>query len=110
MKTVLFLDDERNPEDVYWIKYPDIVNYRIVRSYKEAAKFIEDNGLPEYISFDNDLGTKLEGYDFAKYLVEYCLDNKKEYPISFIHTQNNVARDRIVSLINNFNENVNPIS
>lgn len=31
----LFLDDERVPQDVTWIKYPENVEWVVVRSYDE---------------------------------------------------------------------------
>jgi hypothetical protein len=67
MKTLLFLDDERNIQNVFWVDYPkDISNYVIVRNYDQFVQFIEEKGIPDYISFDNDLGEPKEGYDCVK--------------------------------------------
>ena len=33
----LFLDDERNPEDVTWIKYPDNIEWIVVRDSAELS-------------------------------------------------------------------------
>lgn len=100
----LFIDDERNPKDVFWIEYPaDIKNWEIVRSYNEALNFIKKNGLPSFISFDNDLGeNSKEGYYIALFITDYCLDNNLTFPDCAVHSQNNIARDRIISLVNAF--------
>jgi hypothetical protein len=53
-----------------------------VRSYNEFVAWIETNGLPDFISFDHDLGLpkkqteELNGMSCAKWLVNYCLDNE----------------------------------
>jgi hypothetical protein len=43
----LYLDDIRTPKTKGW---------DIVRSYDEFVKWIEENGLPDKLSFDHDLG------------------------------------------------------
>lgn len=93
----LFLDDERFPID-------DSI---IVRSVEEAIDFVQKNGCPSYISFDNDLGLELEGIDFAQWLVEQDLDNPGFIPNDFsfyVHSQNPIARDRINSLLTSYLE------
>ena len=50
----LFLDDARKPSDVKWIELP-LVNWTIVRNYKEFVETIIKNGIPTTISFDHDL-------------------------------------------------------
>lgn len=47
-----------------------------VRSYAEFVTYIFQNGLPDFISFDHDLGMEESGFDCAKWLVNYCLDNE----------------------------------
>ncbi len=55
----LFLDDERFPPN-------DGKDWVIVRSVQEAVDYVEVNGLPSFISFDNDLGQgNEEGRHFA---------------------------------------------
>lgn len=57
----LFLDDIREPEDVY--DYMSLLMYKssedtkwdIVRNYNEFVDYITKNGLPTFISFDHDL-------------------------------------------------------
>lgn len=92
-KTCLFLDDIRQTP-------PD---YERVCSYQEFTRFILENGLPDVISFDHDLGEGKSGFDCAKFLVDYCLDQNITF-ISFqVHSQNPVGRQNIESLLSNFN-------
>lgn len=51
----LFLDDERVPGDVTWISLHD-GPYDIVRSYDAFVAYVEEHGVADVISFDNDLG------------------------------------------------------
>jgi len=73
-----------------------------VRSYAEFVTYIETNSLPDFISFDHDLGLQENGFDCAKWLVNYCLDNNKKLPDFTIHSQNPVGKKNIESLLNNF--------
>ena len=86
----LYLDDERTPKtNRDWI---------IVRSYSQFIYIIKKLGCPKYASFDNDLGTKKEGYDCAKWLVENNI-LIKEFNV---HSANLVAAENIKSLLNNW--------
>lgn len=101
----LFLDDLRSVPMVY----PDQADedFVIVRTYCDFVKCISENGLPEYISFDNDLGEDDEknllpdGYACAKWLVfDSNLDLRN---IKFkVHSANPVAKVQIESLLNNY--------
>jgi hypothetical protein len=96
------LDDERMPQDVTLIDYPSNIkvdDWSVVRSYKEAIEWINLNGLPDFISFDNDLGEQKEGKDVVKYVIEYCIDNNKDFPSCAVHSKNPIASDFIVGLI-----------
>lgn len=117
----LFLDDNRTPINVfYYTKNPMYIkeSWVIVRNYDEFISYIQENGLPEKISFDHDLGDEhyknqnninydnfLEksGYDCAKWLINYCIDNKKNLPsIILIHSMNIVGTKNIESLFNSY--------
>lgn len=101
----LFLDDIRTIEMVY--DKSMIEEFDIVRSYKEFIDYIKLYGLPEFISFDNDLGQDEngeiapDGYAAAKWLVyESGLDLTK---LKFkVHSANPVAADQIRGLLNNY--------
>ena len=101
----LFLDDIRTIQMIYPEKME--TDFTIVRDFKSFVKTILENGLPEYISFDNDLGLlpngelAPDGYACAKWLVnESGLDlrNLKFY----VHSANPVAKVQIESLLNNY--------
>ena len=90
----MFLDDERDPVDGDWI---------IVRSYEAAIEEVSKRGLPLYISFDHDLGANAAGeplrtgYDFAKWLGEFILDNRPDMTgfTWYVHSQNPVGAKNI---------------
>lgn len=76
-------------------------------NYKEFVQIITEKHIttgymPVEISFDNDLGEKLEGYDCAKWLVEYCTVNGLTLPNYTVHSANPVARENIIFYLENF--------
>lgn len=113
---MLFLDDERMPIKVTWpvvefnggmVELPTTC-WTVVRNYDEFVKHIQENGVPDWVTFDHDLATEKTGYHCARYLIEYCIDNKFPLPERiFFHTMNPIGRDKMHSLFisakNNFN-------
>jgi hypothetical protein len=105
MSYKLFLDDLRTVEMVY--KQLSETDFVVVRTFRDFVAYIQQNGLPDFISFDNDLGEDADGnlledgYAAAKWLVyqsglDLCnLDFK-------VHSANPVARVQIESLLNNY--------
>ena len=67
----LFLDDERNPEDVTWIDYPESIDWKVVRSYDEFFYEFHRSAF-QAISLDHDIqdynhrGVELTGYTSRK--------------------------------------------
>jgi len=121
MKYDLFLDDIRVPNEVFAYTNADIYlldNWVIVRKYNEFVECIKKNGIPETISFDHDLAdihynyqnvidydgyTEKTGYDCAKWLIYYCLDNDLDLPTTIlIHSMNIVGVENIKSLFNTY--------
>lgn len=105
----LFLDDERNPSDIFWngILYNQL-NWDIVRNYKEFKDYVIENGIPDILSFDNDLAEEKEGYDCAKWLCEtYCVDNKTNIKEFLVHSKNNVMNAKITIYLTWFKTNFN---
>jgi len=112
MKKYLFLDDERMPGDVTWVRIPN-VRWNIVRSYDEAVLWVLENGFPNAISFDHDLGINhyageyndgKTGYNFAKWLVEFDMDTQS-MPDDFsftVHSMNPTGAENIRKLLNNY--------
>ncbi|MGI0107471.1 cyclic-phosphate processing receiver domain-containing protein [Salinimicrobium sp. WS361] len=101
--TKLFLDDLRTHNMVY--AEPAAVAFVVVRSYAEFVKYIEENGLPYFISSDNDLGldengeVAPDGYAAAKWLVyESGLDLRN---LKFkVHSANPAAAAQIRGVLN----------
>jgi len=132
----LFLDDERIPystdkdvktafnvteNPIYYTK-----PWIIVRNYYQFVQFIKDNGLPNTISFDHDLGkkynredipaeflkqnvekilnTEMTGYDALKWLCNYCLDLNIDLPEIWLHTANPTGFVNMRDYIKSFNK------
>jgi hypothetical protein len=110
MRKLLWLDDIRNPFVADWLlQYAsdyerDAVVW--VKNYTEFVDWITENGLPEMICFDHDLGESDEktGHDCAKWLVEHCMDNDTDLPMWEIQSANPVGRDNINGLLNGYNK------
>lgn len=116
-KRLLFLDDIRYPIEAYHYTKQDIFlrkDWHIVRNYEQFINWIIENGLPEMISFDHDLAdehywnndtkrfVEKTGYDCAKWLIDYCMDNKLDLPEFYCHSMNPVGKENIESLLKNF--------
>lgn len=100
----LFCDDERNPVHcVAFLGIKDPIYFEnewvICRNYVSFCNTIKKMGLPEFVSFDHDLGEGEDGVDCAKFLVDYCMDNKLKLPPFRIHSQNPVGSDNILSYL-----------
>ncbi|MEM9822342.1 MAG: cyclic-phosphate processing receiver domain-containing protein [Bacteroidota bacterium] len=101
----LFLDDIRTVDMVY--DHSEVPTFDVVRSYQAFVQYIEQNGLPDFISFDNDLGldengaVAKDGYAAAKWLVyQSGLDLSR---LQFkVHSANPVAAEQIRGLLNNY--------
>lgn len=101
----LFLDDIREPELIY--KTEKNSDFVIVRSFDEFKSVISERGLPEFISFDNDLGLDQngnvahDGYAAAKWLVFESGLNLIKLKFA-VHSANPVASIQIQGLLNNY--------
>lgn len=101
----LFLDDIRNVNMVY--KKLTNNDFVVIRNFDDFKKVILEKGLPELISFDNDLGldendnVAEDGYACAKWLVyESGIDLLN---LKFnVHSANPVASQQIQGLLNNY--------
>jgi hypothetical protein len=125
-KTYLFLDDIRDPIHAYgYTNFGPFVTkeWEIVRSYDEFVNHIKSNGLPYFIAFDHDLGQNTysigsfwddevglqekTGFDCAKFLVEYCIDNKKKLPEYYVYSMNPVGKRNIIEYLENYRKHEN---
>lgn len=113
MKTLLWLDDIRNPflgdwllqfsPEYYYEKDMGTHTVVWVTTYHEFVDWINKKGLPTEIGFDHDLGDNSKsGMDAAKWLVDYCMDNDVDIPEYFIQSANPVGRENIEGLLENF--------
>lgn len=111
----------RQPIDVTWVRLPN-VDWEIVKNYTEFVKLITERGVPDIVSFDHDLADEhylqiinknpvqfnydqckeKTGYDCAKFLVQYCMDNNIPFPEFYIHTQNPIGALNIFSYISSY--------
>lgn len=82
------------PGDVTWIELHE-GPYDVVRTQEEFEQYCTTHGIPDIISFDNDLGIGCgEGRKCARWLVEQVLDGKMVFPEGFrftVHSKNPVA-------------------
>lgn len=76
MSYKLFLDDERNPYKVTWVKLP-LGPWVVVRNYDQFIKHITNHGIPSFVSFDHDLADehyRQSMYDKDKHYSNYYTD------------------------------------
>lgn len=106
----LFLDDERDPQHVHWKHEVEYTHYRWV-VVRTAAQFIAQlvtHGIPAFVSFDNDIqdftgkdGKEITGYDMAKMLCYFCIDNNIKFPKVVSHSKNVVDQPKIEAIFKN---------
>lgn len=95
MNWSLFLDDLR---DVSYV--PHRSNFKVARSTDEAITLVDKYGIPEFISFDHDLGETDRAMDFLKILYSKFPDGP--VPEFQIHSSNPVGRDNISSYMDSW--------
>jgi hypothetical protein len=136
-KRFLFLDDVRDVSHAYlWDDNTSLLSksgipvwkWDIVRSYDEFVEYVDLKGIPDVVSFDNDLWdvsyelavnpsseelTKqfmMEGWeDFliktgahcAEYLVAACKSKNTPIPTYYVHSANGTARPIIRKILEN---------
>jgi hypothetical protein len=118
----LFLDDVRKVDTIY--PNNPFSDWVIIKNYGEFVKIITERGLPIFVSFDHDLAD--EHYDFeamksqevydkvrttfkektglecAKWLVDYCGEQDKDFPDYHVHSFNPVGAENIRGYIECF--------
>lgn len=116
--TVLWVDDQREPYKYLNTKsktntflrnkqfYDSLgdkfnLNFVWVKNLYQFIEYIEKNGVPDFISFDHDLNNrgggeglsdeekiKNNGLNCAKWLIEYCKNNRIHLPKFYVHSAN----------------------
>ena len=104
------------------MRTPQTSGWEIVRRYEDFVSWIQENGLPDEVSFDHDLAEitydtstgkqgfeyyEKTGYDAAKWLCEYCWTNGLPIPTWNVHSANPVGRDNIKQLLKSFEKKLN---
>lgn len=125
----LFLDDIRLPDDAFlYGKKKMLVDesripkgcWTVKRNYNEFKDFIEAEGCPRVVSFDNDLhplhyGIYHNAMDTGYFdwemtepkmglhcldlLLKFCLRNGLPFPKIYMHTANSMARKEMEEMI-----------
>ena len=109
-KTLIWLDDMRNPNDPQWDSWLDIrspigrigVDIIWVKSFKEFKLYLLNNPWPDAICFDHDLGEGPSGYDSAKYIIDRCIEENLPLPLFCSQSSNPVGKENIIKLLTNF--------
>jgi hypothetical protein len=93
MSYKLYIDDVRPCPD----------GFILAKSSREAITIVELRGLPEYISFDHDLGEDDSSMVFLKWLSNYIDNPSFNYTV---HSANPVGRDNIISFIESWKKSL----
>lgn len=107
-KTLLWLDDRLNPmeDKMDWLSLSPIgrtVDVVWVKNFFEFQSWIQQNGLPNAICFDYDLGKKEPtGYDCAKWLVNFCREHEAPLPNWASQSTHPVEKAKIKKLLKNY--------
>ena len=104
MKTLLWLDDMRDPSHYYLHivqhfgdEYLGKNKIVWVRDSDEFKDYIESNPMPDDIALDHDLGELImNGYELIKYLAKYCLENNIKMPNVISQSGNPIGKKAIM--------------
>jgi hypothetical protein len=107
-RKLLWLDDCRSPFDGKWLSIyavgyvlgSDDVTW--AKDFDDFVTYFATRGMPDLICFDHDLGEGESGYDCAKWLVEYCMDQDLDVPAWKIQSSNPVGKENINALLFNY--------
>ena len=95
----IWLDDFRPPmipqtENIAWVKTYDEFVTQVKAFDKDISSCI--------VHFDHDLGEDKDGYDCAKWLIDWCLQNDYGVPDYDIQSANPVGRQNIESVFESY--------
>lgn len=118
--TILWLDDERDPNGPYYDRYDDDnpnktwVEYIIgcknpgdwnvvwVTSYEEFTKYLRENPIPDIVCFDHDLGEQRTGKDAANELIDILALEGTLGPVVRSQSSNPAGATNIIGLFMNW--------
>lgn len=95
MTYALFIDDERFPVNEDWV---------IVRTSEDAIDCVLEHGMPNFISFDHDLGGDDTSMNFLCWMADALCDGVIQFPSDFdyaVHSQNPVGAKNIKGMMHN---------
>ncbi len=96
----MYIDDLRTPSPEEMVAN----DYVIVRSSQKAIDYIEEHGLPAFISFDHDLGRDDTAMKLVNFIVDSLLDDKFSMDQDFdfkIHSANPIGAANIDAKMRN---------
>lgn len=114
MRKGLILDDERTIRQVFVQAksyHADLIGlvdwWDVTHDIYEFQHYIQNNDLPDFITFDHDLGANNLSYDdrtenglaCVKWLVDYLEVTKQRMPLWFVHSANVVGKKNIECFI-----------
>lgn len=106
-KTLVWLDDIRDPKSSdYLLRYAPQFYYDggdviWLKNYHDFTEWIHENGVPDMVCFDHDLGEEKSGYDAAKFLIQWCFEGDLKLPDWNVQSANPVGVHNINQLMNN---------
>jgi hypothetical protein len=93
----MFIDDERFPpgDESKWI---------IVRSSEEAINTVKTLGMPEFVSYDHDLGGDDTSIKFIWWMINSHMDGEfSNFPTMYeVHSQNPIGSKNIKYLLDGY--------
>ncbi len=97
----MFIDDERQPPG-------QASDWVIARSSDQAIEIVLERGVPEFVSYDHDLGENDISLWFIYWLIDRYLEGDiTTFPVNYtVHSQNPVGAKNIQGLLDNFIEKV----
>ena len=109
--SILFLDDERYPDEVFWVNFSYNKVHDDVTIVRDAVSFKQEvlHNKFDCISFDNDIQDCLEGKHLLDLLIFLYVDNKIDWFPSkvILHTMNSIAKDQMKTYIKCFSDTYN---
>ena len=93
----MFIDDVRDPPSNHWV---------VVRSSAEALEYVKNHGMPEFISFDHDLGGEDTTMIFLRKLVNEFWDGTSNPPDYQVHSANPVGSLNIRSFMESWKKSL----
>lgn len=99
----IFLDDERDPEDVFWVDYPDGISWMVVRDPEEFDRALQQClafNTKFVVSFDHDIqafegSVETTGYHLLKRMCHGLFwrdDMARPEVDAYFHSQNIIGK------------------